>query len=119
MVDAGTNGPGNSVVNVNGQTVAGTDIGLSGDNCWSSPYNYFLSRAYRADVTSLVESTRNGYYYLTNFIRAIGTNANAINVNGASLIVFYDDGNPWNNNDVVLLDGNDGSAFGAVPPDSP
>jgi hypothetical protein len=87
----------NASVLVNGQPVVGTNIGLSNDNCWG----YSNSQAYRADVTSLVSSTGNGAYSLTGF--GLGS----VNTNGASLIVFFDDGNPGNNRDVVLFEGND------------
>ena len=40
-----------------------------------------------------------------------------INVNGASLIVFYDDGNAANNRDVVLFDGNDSNIANAFDAD--
>jgi hypothetical protein len=97
------NGPTNSTdptvnanVFVNGSPVSGTNIGFSSDNFWG----YLNSQAYRADVTSLV--TGNGNYALTGF----GSSTPA-NTNGASLIIFYDDGNPTNNRDVFILNGND------------
>ena len=91
-----TNDPNaNATISFNGVSITGQNIGLSSDNCWG----YANSQAYRADVTSLV--TGNGTYPLANF-----RNASA-NINGFSLIVFYDDGNPNNNRDVVLYQGND------------
>jgi hypothetical protein len=99
-------GPTNSIdlnvnanVLVNGTAVSGTNIGFSSDNCWG----YVNSQAYRADVTSLV--TGNGSYALTGFGHS--TETNGANTNGASLIIFYDDGNPSNNRDVFILNGND------------
>jgi hypothetical protein len=109
-VTAGTNGLANSVVQINNQTVVGTAIGLGSDICWNTQgAGYSLSLAYRADVTSLVANIGNGPYFLNNFMRPLGTNSRAINVNGASLMVFYHDGNSENNHDVILLDGNDSS----------
>jgi hypothetical protein len=85
----------NASVTFAGTPITGTNIGFSADNCW----DYDNSQAYRADVTSLV--TGNGGYSLANFIKQ------NVEINGASLIVFFDDGNDTNNRDVVLFDGND------------
>jgi len=87
----------NAAVTFAGNAVTGTNIGFSSDNCWG----YSNSQAYRADVTSLV--TGDGTYALAGFVKDSGN----VNVNGASLIVFFDDGNAANNRDVVLFDGND------------
>ena len=87
----------NAAVSFAATAVTGSNIGLSNDNCWS----YDNSQAYRADVTSLVSG--NGAYALANFTKDSGN----VNVNGASLLVFFDDGNATNNRDVVLFDGND------------
>ena len=89
----------NAAVFVDGESVVGTNIGLSGPGCWP---NLIVSQAYRADVTSIVTAKRNGTYQLTGFLKP-----GNININGASLIVFFDDGNPANNRDVVLCHGND------------
>jgi len=89
----------NAAVNFNGNAITGTNIGFSQDNFWG----YTNSQAYRADVTSLI--TGNGTYSLRDFIK--GPNGTVANINGASLIVFFDDGNAANNHDVVLFDGND------------
>jgi hypothetical protein len=85
----------NASVSFAGSQIFGTNIGFSDDNFWDSEN----SQAYRADVTSLV--TGNGAYSLSDFDKT------GVEVNGASLIVFFDDGNPSNNRDVVLLNGND------------
>ncbi len=85
----------NASVNFGGSAITGTNIGFSQDNFW----NELNSQAYRADVTSIV--TGNGNYALSNFQKADA------DINGASLIVFYNDGNPANNQDVVLFNGND------------
>lgn len=83
----------NANVTVNGQQVTGTNIGFSDDNFWGQ----LNSQAYRADVTSLVSG--DGSYDIS------GLPAN--NINGASLVVFFDDGDDTNNRDVVLFEGND------------
>jgi hypothetical protein len=85
----------NANIFVNGNAVAGTNIGFSDNNCWG----FQNSQAYRADVTSLI--TGDGAYVLT------GLGAGTVNSNGASLVVFFNDGIPTNNRDVVIFDGND------------
>ena len=85
----------NANVSFAGTNISGTFLGISDNNCWG----FANSVAYRADVTSLV--TGNGNYALANFIKP---NAQ---INGASLIVFFDDGNAANNRDVVMFNGND------------
>jgi len=87
----------NSMVNFGGSAVTGTNIGFSQDNFWGS----LNSQAYRADVTSIVSATGNGAYSLSNFNKA------AAEINGLSLMVFFDDGDATNNHDIVLFDGND------------
>ena len=91
-----SNDPASNAQVVFGDTsITGTNIGTSGDNFWDA----FNSQAYRADVTTLV--TGNGSYALSGFLKE------RADINGASLIVFFDDGNAANNRDIVLLDGND------------
>jgi hypothetical protein len=90
-----SNDADNSTVTFNGTDIVGDFLGISSDNCWG----FENSLAYRAEVTSLVSG--NGTYSLTNF-----TDDNS-NINGVSLIVFFDDGDDSNNRDVVLFDGND------------
>jgi uncharacterized protein (TIGR03437 family) len=85
----------NASVNFAGTDIVGVNIGLSGDNNWG----FINSHAYRADVTPLV--TGNGAYQLSNFRKP------GVEINGASLIVFFNDGNNGNNRDVVIFDGND------------
>ena len=88
---------------VNSTSVTGTNIGVSSSNCWP----FANSQAYRADVTSLVNTTGPGNYSLAGF--------GELNPNGASLIVFYNDGNNSNNRDVVIFDGNDSNiAFSGI-----
>jgi hypothetical protein len=81
---------------INATSVSGSNIGLSSDNCWSQA----SSQAFQADVTPIV--TGNGAYALTNMI---GTGT--FDPNGASLLVFYNDGNSTNNRDVAVFWGND------------
>ncbi|NTU77786.1 MAG: hypothetical protein HGA45_00040 [Chloroflexales bacterium] len=90
-----TNATANASVSFGGATVTGTNIGFSSDNCWG----FSNSQAYRADVTSQVAG--NGSYALANFTKS------SADINGVSLIVFYDDGDATNNRDIVLFDGND------------
>jgi Ca2+-binding RTX toxin-like protein len=85
----------NATVTLNGNSVTGSNIGFSSDNCWG----FSNSQAYRADVTALVPG--NGSYSLANFSKP------GVEINGVSLIVFFDDGNASNNRDVVLFHGND------------
>ncbi|HEX6428050.1 MAG TPA: hypothetical protein VF008_10210 [Niastella sp.] len=93
---------GNSII-VNGTPVSGTHLGYSDDNCW----NHHNSQAYKADVTTLVSSTGNGDYALSGF--------GDLNPNGASLIVFFNDGDATNNRDVVIFEGNDSNQpFGGI-----
>lgn len=102
------NGPTNSTdpnsnasVTFNGAPITGTNIGTANNNCWG----FTNSQSYRADVTPLV--TGDGTYSLSNF-----TKANA-DINGVSLIVFYDDGNASDDRNVALWNGNDSNvAFG-------
>lgn len=90
-----TNAAANANVSFGGTSITGTNVGFSADNFWS----FANSQAYRSDVTSLL--TGNGSYALSNFTKSDAE------INGASLIVFYDDGDLTNNRDVVLFDGND------------
>jgi len=92
---AATNTNANADVTFNGTAITGTFLGISSDNCWG----FANSMAYRANVSSLV--TGNGNYTLSNFVKS------GVDINGASLIVFYNDGNKANNRDVVMFNGND------------
>ncbi|HEY7911593.1 MAG TPA: HYR domain-containing protein, partial [Blastocatellia bacterium] len=85
----------NANVLFNGTAISGGNIGFSADNGWG----FQNSQAYMADVTSLVSG--NGSYTLANFRNATSE------INGASLIVFFTDGNSANDRDVVLFIGND------------
>jgi hypothetical protein len=85
-------------VAVNGTTVTGLHLGFSSDNCWG----YNNSQAWAADVTSLVQAAGDGVYVLDGF-----GGFPTVNPNGASLVVFYDDGDPSNDRDAVVYEGND------------
>ncbi|MBI5773715.1 MAG: hypothetical protein HZA89_08235 [Verrucomicrobia bacterium] len=95
----------NATVTFAGTNVTGAGIGFSDDNCWS----FNNSQAYRADVTALVST--NGVYSLTNFFKSA-----VADMNGVSLLVFYDDGNPTNNLDVLIYDGNDSNISSPYDP---
>ncbi len=88
----------NASITFDGATVVGTNIGFSHDNFWMMDN----SQAYRADVTALVAG--NGSYSLSDLQKLPD-----VAINGASLFVFYDDGNAANNRDVTLFNGNDGN----------
>lgn len=83
----------NANIMLDGNAVSGSNIGFSDDNFWGQAN----SQAYRADVTSLISG--DGTYSLSGL--------SADNTNGASLVVFYDDGDSTNNRDIVTFDGND------------
>jgi hypothetical protein len=103
-------GPGggndlNASVTFNGTPVTGVNIGISNNNCWG----FTDSRAYRANVTALVPG--DGTYALSNFTKT------GDEVNGVSLVILFNDGNPLNNRDVVIFNGNDSNqpnSFDAV-----
>jgi hypothetical protein len=90
-----TNPAANASVTFAGTPVTGTNIGVDGDNCWG----FANSQAYRADVAGLV--TGNGLYSLSGFTKP------DVDMNGVSLVVFYDDGNSSNDRNVVAWNGND------------
>ncbi len=68
----------------NGTPITGTNIGIASDNNWG----FTNSQSYRADVTSLV--TGNAAYSLSQ-LRQGGPPT--VDINGVSLIVFYNDAN--------------------------
>ena len=92
----------NATIRMDNQTITGVHIGTSDDNCWG----FDNSQAYRADITTQVIARRNASYILSQFVKQ-GTN---INANGASILVFFDDGNGSNNRDIVIFEGNDSNA---------
>jgi hypothetical protein len=80
-----------------GSPVTGTNIGISDENCW--PFDH--SDSFQADVTSL--ATGNGPYSISGLVQDGGLTE----INGVSLVVFFDDGMAANNRDVVIFHGND------------
>jgi hypothetical protein len=94
-----TNPAVNATVTFAGHNVTGANFGIASDNDWGM----VNSQSYGADVTWLVPG--NGNYSLSNFRKA-GDGVQA-DINGASLIVFFNDGNVENNRDVYLLATND------------
>lgn len=92
---ASTNTNANASVTFAGNNITGTFLGISDNNCWG----FANSMAYRADVSSLVAG--DGNYSLANFLKADA------DINGASLAVFFDDGDSTNNRDIVMFNGND------------
>ena len=107
-----TNPDANANVFMNGQLIKGTNIGFSNDNCWP-PFgepHFDNSQAYRADVTDIVAAYGNGDYSLTGFGDDPPSEPGAVNTNGMSLIVIYDDGDPLDTDrDIIIYDGNDGT----------
>jgi hypothetical protein len=105
----------NATVTFNGTSITGTNIGFAHDNLWfDNNVEFANSQAYRADVSSLV--TGNGTYSLANFRKTHVTNNVTVvdaDINGASLIVFFDDGNPSNNKNVYFRNINDSNKVSA------
>ena len=100
-----TSATANASVNFAGTAITGTNIGVSSNNCWGG-----VSHAYRADVTGLVGG--NGNHALSNFFKADA------DINGAQLLVFYNDGNAANDRNVSVYGGNDSNQTFAAPPDA-
>jgi hypothetical protein len=99
----------NADVTFAGHAIVGTNIGTSSSNCWDTFAN---SQAYRADVTAFVHG--NGGFALANFSKLPN-----VDINGVSLVVFYNGGNPATKRDVVLFNGNDSNVAFAGPPADP
>jgi hypothetical protein len=97
----------NAAVTFAGTPVTGTNIGFASDNCWG----FQNSHSYRADVTPLV--TGNGSYSLSDFRKA---GPPVADINGVSLIVFYDDGSTANDRNIVLWNGNDSNVASTFDP---
>lgn len=100
---AATDTGANANVTFNGNSISGEFLGISSDNCWG----FANSMAYRADVSSLI--TGDGPYSLSDFLNS----TTGADINGVSLIAFFDDGNADNNRDVVMFDGNDSNIANA------
>ena len=108
----------NPQVSFAGEMVTGVAIGDGPTNCWPkgppqtpgatptpAPGS---SRAYRADVTSLV--TGNGNYAIGGLAAETGHDGN-----GASLVVVFDDGDPLNDHDLIIYEGNDANVADGYP----
>lgn len=93
-------------IKFNGNPITGTTIGITRSNNGpnSGPNNEKNSQAYRADVTATVKSSSSRIFTVSDF--------GVMNPDGASLILFYSDGDSSNNRDIVLFEGNDSN--GAV-----
>jgi hypothetical protein len=87
----------NVVITFDGTDVTGVNIGQSSDNCWG----FSNSQAYRADVSGLVTADGTYAYGFPGF------SSGSVEMNGASLLIFYDDGDSGNDLDVAVFDGND------------
>ncbi len=81
-----------------GQSLTGISAGEASDNCWE----FAFSQTLWADVTALVSN--DGPYVIDGY-RAEGKSGR--DLNGISLLIFHDDGNPANNRDVALFLMND------------
>lgn len=102
-----------------GQAITGTSLGAGGGNCWANPpfgnadgIGESPSQAFIADVTPLVQPLVAGNGGTISFPIVIGAPL-AQGVNGASLLVFFDDGNTNNNWDINLFAGNDSTEPGS------
>ena len=99
-------------ISVNGQPVTGRSLGISSTNCWETATKpNGKSGAFEADVTALVAG--NGSYALAGMSQTANEH-----VNGASLVVLYQDANTANNRDIVMYTGNDSSNFATAFGDS-
>jgi cysteine-rich repeat protein len=94
----------NPTVQIDGNDVTGTSLGDTSTNCWGSG----SSRVYVADVTAYV--TGDAVYALSGLAQQ-PTYA----VNGASLVVLFDDGDPANDRDLIFYEGNDSTNNQATP----
>ncbi|WP_069661239.1 hypothetical protein [Arcticibacter eurypsychrophilus] len=88
-------------IKLNTSSISGTNIGITGTNNGPNgiPSNEVNTQAYRAEVTNLVKSSSSRIFTVSNFGQMIA--------DGASLILFYSDGDSNNNRDIVLFNGND------------
>ncbi len=91
----------NPIVVFEGESIAGTMLGDGGTNCWPDREEG-TSRAYRADVTRLIQG--NGEYSFAGLTE--GSNFDA---NGASLLVVFQPEDGAATRDLVIFDGNDSS----------
>lgn len=95
----------NATVQFAGADVVGSQLGDATTNCWGLEGS---SRAYVADVTSLVAG--NGTYAVANLASDTGHDCN-----GASLVVLYRDGTHANDRDLIFFEGNDSNVPDGFP----
>ena len=94
---------GTNLFNLNTLTANALVVGYAADSCETTGHS--VTR--RFDLTGLL--TTNGLYTLT---KTNPFNAFNFSLNGISLLVFYDDGNTTNNQDVTIFHGNDSTDDG-------
>lgn len=102
----------NANVQFQSEPVEGVNVGTSSSNCWG----YLNSHSYYADVTTVVQAGGNGDYDLSDFGYAPAGFPGTSNTNGASLLVFFDDGDESNDRNVTVLLGNDSNYFDTLDP---
>jgi len=84
-----------------GNAIAGTRVAGGGSNdCWPQVPLTRSAALYRADVTAIVAASGDGDYAFSGFDDGPGHS-----VNGLSLIVYFDDGNPANDRKVTHYEG--------------
>ncbi len=98
--------------------VTGDCIGISGVDSWgSAPFNFIFSQAYRADVTDLVNG---GGDYVISYADPFGSGdggfGTGAGLEGASLVVIYNDPANTNKNDIVIENGCDENSANAYDP---
>jgi len=95
-----TVGPPGSTISdgiFDGNPISGHTIGTDDDPCWSPPDT---STTYRADVTPFVYG--DGTYILEDFYYTVSGDG----IDGASLVVIYEDPGSINCYDITIYDGN-------------
>jgi RHS repeat-associated protein len=91
----------NAHVLVNGKLAVGKNMGQAGDNGWGIVAEFLNSQSYVADVTGVVKTWGNGAYEIRGLFKA-----REVDINGASLVVVYDNPSLARTN-VVIVAGND------------
>ncbi|WP_069660272.1 hypothetical protein [Arcticibacter eurypsychrophilus] len=99
-------------------TILGTTIGIAGPNNGADGRitNELFTLVYRADVTDAVKAASSRIFKFRGFGTEYEDESNPV---GASLVIFYSDGDPNNNRDIVLFDGNDSNKGFAGFPGNP
>ena len=99
-VDSGVAVYDNPNITIDGNAVTGTALGDTSTNCWGQG----STRAFIADVTPFVGG--NGTYALAGL-----HSSPSYSMNGASLVVLFDDGDASNNHDLIFYEGNDSTSI--------